>query len=449
MRSSVVKIKKEESMKKLVIIALALLLALPVVGFAGSATSRWDMTIGGYVKMDMGWSDQSGGPDQTRAFKKSNAATRPNVNDEYGTMFMTAQESRLNFLVKGPDAWGAKTSAFMEFDFRGWGNTDRGGANIRHAFLKFDWARDSLLIGRFWLPEGTPTPFMLGIGDLPEAKMGRSEQITWTHKFGKTFTSQLGLVNSARTYNGIGTTDEQVVAGVASRSRSMAPMLAGDFNFKSDACGKIGANMLTFGFNGLYGYTKETWQRTVNDAGVAYQATRKYDDANVRAYKINIYTFIPIIPERNANKANALSVSGGAQMFSNLSNEVTWGPQGASPSSVYPRFDGAMEQAPTYFSAWGALSYNFTHAFQGNLIYGHTHATNVSNAWKRAYPDQIVSNNVYMVTLGYDVSPAIKLGAEFSHYFTKYGNDSAALALAGGSNTGSANIGRLAAYYFF
>jgi len=457
MRSSVVKIKKEESMKKLVIIALALLLALPAVTFAGSATSRWDMTIGGYVKMDMGWSSQGGGADQTQAFKKSSAAMKPSVTDEYGSFFATAQETRMNFLVKGPDAWGAKTSAFIEYDFRGWGNQDRGGANLRHAFMNFDWAQDSLLIGRFWLPESTPTPFVLGIGDLPEAKMGRTEQITWTHRFGKAFTSQIGIVNSATNYNTSSVTGVSTMPSTGtyanSKDRSMAPMLAGDFKYNSDACGKIGTNSLTFGFNGLLGYTRETWQRTSDLAGVAYAANRKYDDATVKAYKINIYTFVPIIPEKNANKTGALSISGGAQIFSNLTNEVTWGPQGGNPSGAYARFDGITEVAPTWFSAWGALTYNFTNAFQGNLIYANTHAMNVSNAWKTANRDLYTSNDVYMMSFGYDVNPAVKLGAEFSHYFTKYGNDSLATgtstASGTGSNTGSANIVRFAAYYFF
>jgi hypothetical protein len=32
---------------------------------------------------------------------------------------MSGAETRFNFLIKGPDLWGAKTSAFIEGDFRG------------------------------------------------------------------------------------------------------------------------------------------------------------------------------------------------------------------------------------------------------------------------------------------------------------------------------------------
>ena len=54
------KTKKEEGMKKIVVVMLALFLAIPAISYAGSATSRWDLTIGGVVKFDVGWTDQSG-----------------------------------------------------------------------------------------------------------------------------------------------------------------------------------------------------------------------------------------------------------------------------------------------------------------------------------------------------------------------------------------------------
>ena len=47
-------------MKKILVIMLALFLAIPAISYAGSATSRWDLTIGGNIKFDVGWSDQSG-----------------------------------------------------------------------------------------------------------------------------------------------------------------------------------------------------------------------------------------------------------------------------------------------------------------------------------------------------------------------------------------------------
>ena len=53
--------KKEARMKKFIVIALALFLAIPAISFAGSATSRWDVTIGGYIKADFGYATQGQG----------------------------------------------------------------------------------------------------------------------------------------------------------------------------------------------------------------------------------------------------------------------------------------------------------------------------------------------------------------------------------------------------
>lgn len=120
------KTKKEEGMKKTLVIMLALFLAIPAISYAGSATSRWDMTIGGNIKFDMGWADQSGGnssdlwaggvPDRNTASGTSTAATK------FGNQIWGAGETALNFFIKGPDAWGAHTHAFILGDFTGvWG----------------------------------------------------------------------------------------------------------------------------------------------------------------------------------------------------------------------------------------------------------------------------------------------------------------------------------------
>ena len=118
-------------MKKFVILFVAVMLALPAMSYAGSATSRWDLTIGGMVKIDIGYVDQSVNQDYITAERQAadvlvrnptTGALTPLTNtssrDKYGALSWGAGETRLNFLVKGPDTWGAKTSAFVEFDFR-------------------------------------------------------------------------------------------------------------------------------------------------------------------------------------------------------------------------------------------------------------------------------------------------------------------------------------------
>jgi len=114
-------------MKKTLVIMLALFLAIPAISYAGSATSRWDLTIGGNIKFDVGWSDQSGAQSGNDMWAEGVADRNPasgntQLYNKYGTQLWGAGETGINFFVKGPDTWGAKTHAFILGDFTGfWG----------------------------------------------------------------------------------------------------------------------------------------------------------------------------------------------------------------------------------------------------------------------------------------------------------------------------------------
>ena len=62
--------EKEVRMKKFIVITFALFLAIPAISFAGSADSRWDVTIGGFIKADFGYTTQSQGADYRTALAR-------------------------------------------------------------------------------------------------------------------------------------------------------------------------------------------------------------------------------------------------------------------------------------------------------------------------------------------------------------------------------------------
>jgi hypothetical protein len=179
-------------MKKGLIIVIALLLALPAVSFAGSATSRWDMTIGGFVKVDAGWSNQNTGAalDSYFADRLDRSPNRSAANQS-GSFGMAAGQTSLNFLVKGPDAWGAKTSAFIQATFTGQttnggqAGTRMGTATLFLAYMDFDWANTKLTVGQAWQSWGfLPTFNILGFYDLLMAGRGNTvPQITVKQNF--------------------------------------------------------------------------------------------------------------------------------------------------------------------------------------------------------------------------------------------------------------------------
>lgn len=68
--------------------------------------------------------------------------------------------------------------------------------------------------------------------------------------------------------------------------------------------------------------------------------------------------------------------------------------------------------------------------------YNYASYTGISNFQKS-------SSNLY-ANVAYDLNAAIRVAAEYQNLNTQYGNNS-----AGTSGTGTANVARLAAFYFF
>lgn len=108
------------------------------------------------------------------------------LNDR-SELFMTSIHSRLNVGVTGFEVWGAKGSATVEADFVGTSNDKTGLFRLRHAFVKLDWGKDELLVGKYWHPMFVTSCFPKVLhwgGGLPFNVLGRAPQFRYTHKFG-------------------------------------------------------------------------------------------------------------------------------------------------------------------------------------------------------------------------------------------------------------------------
>ncbi|OPX97427.1 MAG: hypothetical protein A4E58_01402 [Syntrophorhabdus sp. PtaB.Bin006] len=444
------KLHKEVGMKKFIVIALALFLAVPAISFAGSATSRWDVTIGGYVKFDMGYMDQSHqGADYWSASRHSD--TSENINDEYGNLFSAGGETRLNFLVQGPDGWGAKTSAFVEGDFSGRTSGDGYGAfSLRHAFMKMQWANDSLTIGHTWQRFGLMPSFaniLLAWNMLGAFQKGtRQPQIMWEHNFNKNIGFALGIISPTDSLGVSATGAGTGAQKVDGWSRSPYPFGEGELYYTSDACGKIGPWQMLFSISGFYGQ----WKGIANAAGTdvttsTTAVSSRFDDDDTDAWGLAFKAFIPIIPEKKGNKAGALSLSG--QAFATQNPSWYLGPFALGS---YQRADGSLA-TPLLVGGWGQITYFFTDklfisGWYGNMQYKLSERYRAQNA-AVAYAagrDQVKSEQQYIVNLSYDVNPAMRLGIEYDRINTKY-----AASVAGLERDGSMNAFRIGAWYFF
>jgi len=104
--------------------------------------------------------------------------------------------SRLKSIIIGPDAFRAKTSAYIEFDFTGRAAVNTPASlRFREAWIKLNWKKAELLIGRHWHPlfieEVLPSVLNMNLG-APFQVFNRSEQFTYKRGIGN-----IKLISSA------------------------------------------------------------------------------------------------------------------------------------------------------------------------------------------------------------------------------------------------------------
>ncbi len=423
MSKDVKKILKEAGMKKLVLVLLAVFLVIPALSNAGTVSSRYDVTFGGFVKYDLGWSDQNQNADPVIAFRDDS------FQDEYSNTFATGAESRFNFLVKGPDLWGAKTSAFIEGDFRGatTGNS-YGGFQLRHAFMNLNWQSAHLMIGQNWQQWGMPYyPAMIGNHDFAQYLKGiRTPQMAFRYFFTKEFNAMIGLT-SATEWSGSG----NVRQANDDYARSDWPGLMGEIAYWTDRCGKIGPNNLKFAVGGYYGKQKNTF---IDAAG-------NFADKTIDAWLAAFRYSVPIIPEKQGNKAMALLFNGNFFYGQNWAGNNWMGPVVSNGSFQRSFGDYA---APTSFGLYAQGTFWFTNTLQFNAMYGYL-KYNYSSAARDQLPNTINMMQTYSANLLWDANQAIRFGIQWMKMFNGYNRATAGLD----NRTGEVDQYRFAAWYFF
>jgi len=436
-------------MKKLVIVAIAVLLALPVVSHAGSATSMWDLTIGGYVGVFAQFSDQ-----ETNMWGPPFNATRrtgsqENRTNEFGN-FAAQIDPRITFTIKGPDTWGAKSSATIQWDFSGMEANTNGEAKIRYAMMKFDWANDTILFGN-WVQNyrdgsgGEPPPGVGTLVALPGMFGGpRETQLRWVHNFNKNFATKLALVYPTLEgwkLDGFGGN----AAVNSDYTRSNLPFISGQVRYNSDACGKIGNFNLVAGMSGVYGR-----KAIMRDAGATqrYRFSQKQEDG----WLGEAFVQVPIIPEKPNNKAMALLFYANAMAGQGLS------PYSAQLFPAAYRRTNSILDTDNYSTPRG-------YAYEAGMMFWLTDKvwlspsyndmfTQLSNYYKNIVnPGAAYRTQNYNILLAYAPNPAITMGIEYTRIVTQYARSQ---NIPGGFSTfngftskGVANAVRFGAYYWF
>lgn len=173
----------------LVIFCLPALLAQP-----SDKDPMFGIQFKGFVKTDMIYDSR-----QTVASREGHFLLWPqpellDVNDQdmngKDNFNMLSVQSRLTGVISGPDAFGAKTSGLMEGAFFGHSNPDINGFRLRHAFLKLNWEKSTLLVGQTWNPlfivHSFPGVVSFNTGS-PFQPFSRNPQLRFTYQLGSQF----------------------------------------------------------------------------------------------------------------------------------------------------------------------------------------------------------------------------------------------------------------------
>jgi hypothetical protein len=422
---------------------IALLLAVPAVSFAGSATSRWDMTIGGAVKFDTGYIDQNANSGYTGSRRQSSG-----TDYQVGNYFMNTTETALNFFIKGPDTLGAKTSAFIQGDFLGGWSKGANNGTFTGMIMKaqMDWANSTLEFGTFPTVSGMYPTFggmalMYGAVNQHGKGFPNTPQIVWTQRLGKALSFKIGAIDLSGPPNWQGANS----SNNSSFSRNGYPGIEANFAWSSDACGKVGP----FQLGAKTSFTGGR-EHKLNAAGGG-QADSWYWD---------IAAIVPIIPEKNGSKAGALLLDGIYFTSQNPSAVVAPAPAHSSASgdisalSVDGLWPGSYlrnrEWVAPRIDGWEAhATYWFTNSVFTNVFYGYSRSSSSQAFMNTAFPaggEYTVQNNqTWIVNVMWDVSPALRLGIEWNNLNSRY----ATIQNNADSKKGTMNAYRIGAIYYF
>lgn len=110
-----------------------------------SVTSKFDLRLYGYVKLDLAYETQRTHFVDQGYFVKPNSGS----GDDDALSF-TAKESRVGLAVTAPPVGNWSPSGILEYDFYGSGSQNAANPRMRLAYLKLDSPKWSLLAGQDW-----------------------------------------------------------------------------------------------------------------------------------------------------------------------------------------------------------------------------------------------------------------------------------------------------------
>jgi hypothetical protein len=403
-------------MKKAIGLAAGFLFAASSWAVAAPVDSRFDVKIGGYIKLDAVHQDAASGA-QRGALGTLGALPSKALEDRDQTSF-NARQSRLNLAVTGPEALGAKTKAFLEGDFYGAGAAvNTGTFRMRHATLSLAWDNTELMFGQFWDIFGPLAASTLDFGtgaNIGAPNSPRVAQIRLTHKL------NINEGNALKFIVGLQDPLQDDQAGVI-ETENPAGNIAGQLIFESKALGVspgywgLPMQPLSVTLFGQYG-------KNNHGAGV-----------DTDAWGAGVFTHVPVLKSTDGkSRAGTLSFEG--QVY--MAEGMNWNNATASRTIGA----GATLEGAEGYGAIGQLIFYPTQPL--GIAAGYGRRGVVDNANYRAQGvagTTSRSNDAYFVNVSRDWAN-VRLAAEYMRLEGKYFD---------AANDGETNRVQFSAMYFF
>jgi len=423
-------------MKKILIFAVVLSLLVPAAAFAAL-----EFSLGGYIKLDTYWDSTENG---------KNINTPPARNNDpffhHGNLRFTAQGSRFNFTIKGPDVLGAKLTGFLEMDFEDSANDTLSASNIyvprlRHAMFRLNWPGETeLLFGQYWsmFCDWFPEVAEDGPFDVTGVPTFRLAQIRFTQGFACDW-KVAALVGQAQNDVGIfaGSPYDPVTGSTNNGGEAETPQIEGQLKYSHDWWGKAAfyGNPIP-----LTASVTAGWQRNVVPANAAAATVIGapilpaqaiyYPHAYVSPWMIQGSLFIPVIPTHS----NDLAGTAHLLIQPWIGRGVGAFGMGGDTTNVFKfnnnwhGFTSANAELLDRFGAMVEAQYYFTNQWFLNAAYGVTAAFNFNESKAIGNIPQYLYNNVNQIrsmqqvdaTLWYQPVKALKFGIQYSYAHSQY-----------------------------
>jgi len=268
---------------------LLLLCSFTSLLFSQTDKQSFGISFSGFVKTDIFYDTRQSVTIREGHFliypqDENSDVNNNDINDKSSFNILSIQ-SRLNGKITGPEVIGAKPSAVLEGEFFGTSDADINGFRLRHAFVKLDWEKTSLLVGQTWHPifivEMFPGVVSFNTG-APFQPFSRNPQIRFTHSIDKI--KLIAAAASQRDFSSTGPNGftstylrnsvvpnlnaqlqycgKEFFAGAGIDYKQLTPRIVTTENIKTDntvsslaltAFAKLSFTPVTFKFQGVYG----------------------------------------------------------------------------------------------------------------------------------------------------------------------------------------------------